>query len=64
MRRYKHKGKGMWFSPELIEKWGPIRDGDEIDEPYIHIAAAVQKTLEEIVLALVKHYLGAHIAKT
>ena len=64
MRRYKHKGKGMWFSPELIEKWGPIRDGDEIDEPYIHIAAAVQKTLEEIVLALVKHYLGASIAKT
>lgn len=64
LRRHKHKGKGMWFSPKLVELWGPIRDGDEIDEPYVHIAAAVQKLLEEIVLKLMQHYLGAQIAKT
>jgi carbamoyltransferase len=38
--------------------------GDEIDEPYVHIAAAVQKELEEIVLALMQHYLGEHIARS
>ncbi len=64
IRRFKHKGKGMWFSPRLVKLWGPVREGDEIDEPYIHIAAAVQQTLEEIVLALVKHYLGDAIART
>ena len=64
VRRYKHKGKGMWFSPRLVQLWGPVREGDEIDEPYIHIAAAVQQTLEEIVLALVKFYLGEEIART
>ncbi len=64
VRRYKHQGKGMWFSPGLVQRWGPVREGDEIDEPYVHIAAAVQKTLEEIVLGLVKHYLGDAIART
>src|SRR6185295_15325986 len=64
LRRYKHKGRGMWFSPKLVELWGPVREGDEIDEPYVHIAAAVQKLLEEIVLALMKNYLGDTLAKT
>src|SRR5690606_12668404 len=44
--------------------WGPARVGDEIDEPYIHIAAAVQKLLEEIILALTKHFLGNEIARS
>jgi carbamoyltransferase len=64
MRRYKRDGKGTYFSKKLIEKWGPPRKGDEIDEPYVHIAAAVQKLLEEIVLELVQFYLGDSIAKT
>jgi carbamoyltransferase len=63
-RRYKRDGKGTFFAQRLVDLWGPARQGDEIDEPYIHIAAAIQKALEEIVLALTKHYLGAYITKT
>jgi carbamoyltransferase len=63
-RRYKKNGKGTFFSRQLTEQWGPPREGDEIDEPYVHIAAAVQKLLEEIVLALTKHYLGEYLSKT
>jgi len=69
-RRYKRpmkggsEGIGTYFSPKLIEMWGRARDGDEIDVPYIHIAAAIQKQLEQILLALTKHYLGEHIART
>ena len=62
-RRYKRHGKGTYFSRKLVELWGPAREGDEIDEPYVHIAAAVQKLLEEIVLALMKHYLGEAISR-
>ncbi len=63
-RRYKRNGKGTYFSPKLVELWGAPREGDEIDEPYVHIAAAVQRELEEIILALMKFYLGDTIAKT
>lgn len=69
VRRYKRatkdgEGIGTYFSPKLIDMWGPARNGDEIDEPYVHIAAAVQQQLEQIVLALTKNYLGEHIART
>jgi carbamoyltransferase len=63
-RRYRRDGKGTFFAQRLVDLWGPARKGDEIDEPYVHIAAAIQKTLEEIVLALTNHYLGDHIRKT
>ena len=69
-RRYKRparggsEGIGTYFSPRLIEMWGPAREGDEIDEPYVHIAAAVQRQLEQILLALTKHYLGDRVART
>jgi carbamoyltransferase len=63
-RRYKRNGRGTYFSPKLVELWGPAREGDEIDEPYVHIAASVQRQLEQVLLALTKHYLGEHIAKT
>jgi carbamoyltransferase len=63
-RRHKMDGKGTWFAGKLVKRWGAPRVGDEIDEPYIHIAAAVQKQLEEVVLALTKHYLGEAIART
>ena len=63
-RRYKRNGRGTYFSPKLTELWGAPREGDEIDEPYVHIAAAVQRELEEIILALMKFYLGDQIAKT
>ncbi len=69
-RRYKRparggsEGIGTFFSPKLIEMWGPAREGDEIDDPYVHIAAAIQKQLEEILLTLTKNFLGEHIART
>ena len=63
-RRYKRDGKGTFFAQRLVDQWGPARQGDEIDEPYVHIAAAVQKALEEILLALTKTYLGEHIKRT
>lgn len=63
-RRFKRDGKGTFFAQRLVDLWGAPRKGDDIDEPYIHIAAAVQKTLEEIVLAMTNHYLGQHIART
>lgn len=55
---------GTYYSPKLIELWGPERHGDEIDEPYVHIAAGVQKQLETILLGLVRHYLGEQIQRT
>ncbi len=63
-RRYRRNGRGTFFAQRLVDLWGPAREGDEIDEPYVHIAAAVQKTLEEVILALTRHYLGEHIART
>jgi carbamoyltransferase len=63
-RRHKRDGKGAFFAQRLVDLWGPARVGDEIDEPYIHIAAAVQKTLEDIVLSLMQHYLGGYLAST
>lgn len=55
---------GTYYSPKLIELWGPERHGDEIDEPYVHIAAGVQRQLETILLGLVRHYLGEQIQRT
>ena len=63
-RRYKRDGKGTFFAQRLVDLWGPARQGDEIDEPYVHIAAAVQKTLEELVLGLTKYHLGDYIKKS
>jgi len=63
-RRYKKNGKGTYFSPKLVDMWGPARAGDEIDDPYVHIAAAVQQQLEQVLLALTRHYLGGYIAST
>lgn len=64
LRRYKENGKGYYFTPELVEWLGPKRDGDEIDHPYIHYAAAVQQLLEDVALKLIEHYLGDIIRET
>lgn len=63
-RRYKKDGRGTFFAQRLVDLWGPARQGDDIDEPYVHIAAAVQRALEQVVLALTQHYLGEPIART
>lgn len=64
MRRYKEKGEAYYFSKKLIDWLGPKRNGDEIDEPYIHYAAAMQQLLEDRALDLIEHYLGDVIRET
>ena len=69
LRRYKEKGpdgksKAFYFTPKLIEWLGPKREGDEIDDPYIHYAASVQALLEDIALKMIDYYLGDIIRET
>ncbi|EMR13670.1 carbamoyltransferase [Methylophaga lonarensis MPL] len=63
-RRYKKDGKGYFFSPALIEWLGPMREGDEKDEPYIDYAASIQDLLEKTALQLIEYYLGDIIRET
>jgi carbamoyltransferase len=46
------------FSRQMVEELGPPREGDELREPYIHVAAATQKLLEDIVLGLIDRHLA------
>jgi len=64
LRRYKENGKGYFFSPKLVEWLGPKRAGDEIDHPYVHYAAALQRQLEDVCLGLLRHYFGDLIRET
>ncbi|HEX5539741.1 MAG TPA: carbamoyltransferase [Methylophilaceae bacterium] len=64
LRRYKEDGRGHYFSPKLVEWLGPKRHGDEIDDPYIHYAAAVQQLLEDIALKMIDYYVGDIIRET
>lgn len=64
LRRYKENGKGYYFSKKLVNWLGPKRQGDHIDEPYIHYAASVQKLLEDAALQLIDYYLGDIIRET
>jgi carbamoyltransferase len=64
LRRYKKDGKGYFFSKQLIDWLGPMRDGDEIDDPYIDYAASIQDLLEKTALHLIDYYLGDIIKET
>ncbi len=64
LRRYKEKGKGFYFTPELVKWLGPRRSGDMADDPYIHYAASIQALFEKITLELMDHYLGDIIIET
>ena len=69
LRRYKEAGKdgkskGYYFTQKLIDWLGPKRKGDEIDDPYIHYAASIQKLLEELALQMIDYYLGDIIKET
>ncbi len=65
LRRYKDAaGKGYYFSPKLVDWLGPKREGDEIDDPYIDYAAAIQQLLEDVALGLIDHYLGDILRET
>jgi carbamoyltransferase len=63
-RRYRANGKEYSVSPEFVRWLGPVRNGDDVDEPYIHYAAAAQRLLEETALALIEHYVGDIIRET
>ena len=64
LKRYKDGRRGYYFSPDLVRWLGPMRVGDEIDDPYIDYAAALQKMLEETTLELVETYLGEILRRT
>lgn len=57
-RRSKRYAPNRMFSRRMVEDWGPPRKGDGLSEPYIHIAAQAQKTLEDVTLTLMETYLG------
>ncbi len=63
-RRYQHNGKAYYFSPEFVRWLGPVRNGDDIDDPYIHYAAATQRLLEEAALGLIDYYVGDIVRET
>lgn len=64
LRRYKKNGQGYYFSKALLEWLGPKREGDNIDEPYIHYASAVQKLLEDVTIPMIRYYLGDILKET
>ncbi len=53
-RRHRRYSK----SKDLTEIFGPMRDGDGLGEPYIHIAAAAQKILEDTVVDMIRVHLS------
>jgi carbamoyltransferase len=58
LRRFKAKSKGHYFSQKLVDKLGPRRAGNLVDDPYVHYAAAIQKLYEDLAAEMVVHYLG------
>ena len=64
LRRHKADGKGFYFSDKFIEWLGPRREGDAVDDPYVHYAASMQALFEKTVLGLVDRYLGDVLAET
>ena len=64
LRRHKEDGKSYYFSSKLVDWLGPIRKGDEIDDPYIDYAASMQRLLEDVALKLIDYYLGDIIRET
>jgi len=53
----KHRYQGMHYARAMVEELGPPRTGDALREPYIHVAAAAQKMLEDTTLHLIERFL-------
>lgn len=64
LRRHKNKEQAYYFSKKLIDWLGPMREGDEIDDPYVDYAASIQALLEDVSLSLIQHYLGDILKET
>ena len=57
--RKKRAVAGKHYSHKTLDELGPARAGDGLSEPYIHVAAATQKLLEDTILGLVERNLAA-----
>ncbi len=55
--------QGLFYSRQLVKELGPPREDNDLNEPFIHIAAATQKKLEHITLELLDNYLSAVLKK-
>ena len=64
LRRYKEDRVGFYFSPKLVDWLGPRRQGDAVDEPYVHHAAAMQELFERHCLDLLETWLGDLLRET
>ena len=53
-----NRHKSYSRSKDLTDLLGPMRKGDGLSEPYIHIAAAAQKTLEDTIINIVRTQLS------
>jgi len=62
--RARRHDKDAMIPKKLVERFGPPRKGDALEEPYIHIAAATQKIFEDIILKLMSYYLGEKLMET
>lgn len=62
--RFDVGGTRRCFSPALIERWGPPRSGDGLGEPYVHVAAAAQQRLEQVIHHVISTHLGDVLAQT
>lgn len=51
------------YSRKMVDEFGPARQGDELNVPYIHIAAATQKKLEDMTVKLLETYLQDELKK-
>jgi carbamoyltransferase len=51
------------YSAKMAREFGPERTGDSLSEPYIHIAAATQRRLEELTLKLIDTYLEGELRR-
>jgi len=61
--RVNGKGRRL-YSDRLVERFGPPRRGDDLSEPYMHIAAACQRRLEEAGLSALVGTLGPALEKS
>ncbi|MEZ6187750.1 MAG: carbamoyltransferase C-terminal domain-containing protein, partial [Planctomycetota bacterium] len=53
----KNRYQGKHYSKRMVEELGPPREGDGLQEPFIHVAAATQKMLEDTALHLIERFL-------
>jgi carbamoyltransferase len=63
VRRDKRSRADKVYSKKMVAEMGPERTGDDLNEPYIHIAAATQEKLEEISLNILQVYLSTELAR-